>query len=209
MPPCSNVVFLSNVFLCRCSRHVLVCMPDWMHYCFSFVICGSHSSSCGRWNLCILWLTSVNCCSCVVYEGWETALPFHLRSLMFLNIKIIHGVAHKIHIKLAPSSLPFQPPPAMRTSPHAMSYALLMLISFNYPLHQSFSSAISHGATCLRGSPGQRPAGKLNLFPDLQGCSVVAAQRHRKTTGVWSQKWQQCRLITSVVKFQQFWHKSP
>lgn len=160
-------------------------MPDWMHHCFPVVICGSHgSSSSGRWKS-VHPLTDL-CCSCVVYECWVIALSVHLRSLMFFE--------HKDHTWCC-TQAPYQactlilflfnplPPSA-----HAMSYALLMLISFNYPLHQSFSSAISHWATCLWGSPGQHPVGKLNLFPDLQACSVIAAQRRGKTAGVWSQQ---------------------
>lgn len=60
---------------------------------------------------------------------------------------------------------------------HIVWCTINALVSLNYLLHQSFSSAISQGPTCLWGSQGQPPAGMLHLISGLLGCLFLWAQR--------------------------------
>lgn len=60
---------------------------------------------------------------------------------------------------------------------HIVWCTISALISLNYLLHQSFSSAISQWPTCLWGSQGQPPAGMLHLISGLLGCLFLRAQR--------------------------------
>lgn len=60
---------------------------------------------------------------------------------------------------------------------HIVWCTISALVSLNYLLHQSFSSAISQWPTCLWGSQGQPPAGMLHLISGLLGCLFLRAQR--------------------------------
>lgn len=61
---------------------------------------------------------------------------------------------------------------------HNVSCTINALISFSYPLHHSFSSAIRQGTMCLWGSPGLPPTGMLHLISrpaGLFGCRGTAS----------------------------------
>lgn len=61
---------------------------------------------------------------------------------------------------------------------HNVSCTINALISFSYPLHHSFSSAIRQGTMCLWGSPGLPPTGMLHLISrpaGLFGCRGAAS----------------------------------
>lgn len=72
--------------------------------------------------------------------------------------------------------LSFQSTLATHINTHAVSCTINALVSSNYPLHQSLSSAINQGTTSLWGSPAWPPAGILHLISGLPGCLVVGAQ---------------------------------
>lgn len=77
---------------------------------------------------------------------------------------------------------------------HIVWCTINALISLNYLLHQSFSSAISQWPTCLWGWQGQPPAGMLHLISGL----FLWAQRGWCCASCIDSLWQQCHWPNQI-----------
>lgn len=150
---------------------------NWLHFLMcSF--CSSHShwsGDRGRYGKrCSSYSPLLTCCSCVFCMKCSVKLLYSLMSaralysLLQLYVIIMFYTwdpARRYTLLLS-----------AHTCTHIFSCTIYALISFNYLLHQSFSSAISPGTMCLWGSLARPPAGLLHLISGLPVGSAVGAE---------------------------------
>lgn len=163
-----------HIHVCLVSSFCGVC--EWASFPMCLFCSHSYwSGDRGRYGYkMFLLLTLLTCCSCVFCMKCSVRMLYSLMSAralcMFLQLYVI--------------IMFYTWDPALRhilllsahTCTHIVSCTINALISFNYLLHQSFSSAISLGTVCLWGSPARPPAGLLHLISGLPVGSAVGAE---------------------------------
>lgn len=154
-----------------------VARVNWLHFlCVHFAAhIRTEAATVGGMDIrCSSYSPLLTCCSCVFCIKCSVKVLYSLMSARalysFLQLYVIimfytWDPARRYTLLLS-----------AHTCTHIVSCTIYALISFNYLLHQSFSSAISPGTMCLWGSPARPPAGLLHLISGLPVGSTVGAE---------------------------------